>query len=150
MQLRSGDIVRCDLVHGEPSAIAAGRLGPIALFEAERIIAYQVVTRRRRNLFVFRTLVVDDPLAASVPGVRPRVRLLIYAHSAGAIEQLRRLFGHLARRGCDAACLSDLFYRRVGHAVQRRRPTQAPLRGLLRRELAAAPLASLAPRGTQP
>jgi hypothetical protein len=144
VQLRSDETVRCALLHGEPCAVAAGTLGRIALFEADRIVAYTLATVRRANVFVFRTLAVDDRLAASVPGVYPRVCLLIHAQARAGIEQIRRLFAHIVKRGLDAAALSDLFYRRVGCAVARRRPTQAPLRHLLRDEIAGRSL------GTRP
>ncbi len=150
VQLRTGDLLRCELLHGEPSTLSAAALGPVALFEADRIVAYKVASRRRLNLFVFRTLVVDDRMAAAVPGVHPRVRLLIHAQAAGAIEQLRRLFAHVAKQGLEAARLPDVFYRRVGHAVCRRRPTQAPLRGLLRVEVGGGSLGELAPRRNRP
>lgn len=129
--------------------VQVGNLGPITLFDANRIVAYQIASRQRTSVFVFRTLSVDDRMAASVPGVYPRVRLLIHALGAGAASQVTRLFAHIVKRGCDASSLPDVFYHRVSHAVSRRRPTQAPLRALLRAELGeAAPQPSFARRQT--
>ena len=43
--------------------------------------------RRRPRLFVFRTLTVDDRLAATLPGVRPPVKLLLELRTKGRIRR---------------------------------------------------------------
>ena len=55
-----------------------------ALFGPGELVGYRIQYRRRTRVFVFRTLYADDPLAASVPGVRPRVHLLLGARDARA------------------------------------------------------------------
>ncbi len=50
-------------------------------------------------LFVFRTLEVDDAFAVTVPGVRPRVQLLMELGTAGRIRLARSLFAFLLRTG---------------------------------------------------
>ncbi len=134
VQLRSGPPLQCELLLGQACAVTSGTLGPVALFDDDRIVAYRITSRRRSRLFVFRTLAVDDRMAASVPGVYPRVCLLLETHAAAAIEQVRRLFAFIEKRGYEPARLPDVFYRRVSLAVGRRRPTQTPLRNLLRKE----------------
>jgi hypothetical protein len=118
-----GQGLRCELVHGAPRAFEAGRLGPVALFGPGAIVAYGLVTTRGcPRLFVFRTLVVDDRLAATVPGVRPRVRLLLALYTAGRIRRARRLFAYLLRTNRDPSALSDAFYFRVSAALGGRLP----------------------------
>ena len=120
------DRPRCDLVYGEPD-----ELGRIALFGPGALVAYRLRSRRRMRLFVFRTLAVDDPLAAAVPGVRPRVRLLLELRSAGRIRLARGLFAYLMKTGRDAAHLSDSFYLRVGATLGGRLPRHKVLVSLL-------------------
>jgi hypothetical protein len=89
VQLRpiaAADWPRCDLLHGVPLERLAGELGPVALFAPGALVAYRVRSRRRVSLYMFRTLDVADPRAASVPGVRPRVQLLLDLHSAGRVR----------------------------------------------------------------
>jgi hypothetical protein len=135
VQLCSGGAVECALLCGEPGAMASGALGPVALFGPEEVVGYLVRTSAGRTLFVFRTLAVDDAWAASVPGVHPRVRLLVHLRSAMRVRALTRLFGTLAKRALAPSGLSDGFYVRVSHALGGRRTDQARLKALLRREL---------------
>jgi len=134
VQLRSGGDVQCELVCGEPVSVASGARGPVALFAPDEVVAYLVRTAARRTLFVFRTLVVDDTWAASVPGVLPRVRLLVHVCSAKRVRAVGRLFGYLARKTLAPSALSDAFYARVSHLVGGRTDA-ARLRALLQREL---------------
>jgi hypothetical protein len=135
VQLRTGGAVQCEVGAGEPAAVVTGRLGPVALFGPDEVVAYLVRSGPARSLFVFRTLAVDDRWAASVPGVHPRVRLLVHVRSALRVRAMGRLFAHLARRSLRPSQLSDAFYVRVSHAVGGR-TDQARLRALVRRELA--------------
>jgi hypothetical protein len=123
------------MVSGEPDSYAQGTLGPIALFAPGEVVAYLVRTSAGPSVFVFRTLAVDDPWAASVPGVQPRVRLLVHVRSALRVRAVRRLFATLAKRALRPSELSDAFYVRVSHVLGERRTDQARLRALLRREL---------------
>jgi hypothetical protein len=134
VQLRpiaSRDLPRCDLVHGTPREIVAGTLGPIALFAPGELVAYLLRSRRRARIFVFRTLVVDDRLAAALPGVRPRVQLLLATHSVGRCRLVRRLFAYLVKTSRDPGGLPDAFYVRVGVALVGRLPAHKILLSLL-------------------
>jgi hypothetical protein len=133
------DLPRCDLVHGTPREIVAGRLGPVALFASGELVAYLLRSRRRTRLFVFRTLVVDDRLAAALPGVRPRVQLLVDTHSTGRSRLVQRLFAYLANTSRNPAGLPDAFYVRVGVALAGRLPARKILLALLPSQPAAAP-----------
>jgi hypothetical protein len=134
VQLRSSGAMQCELVCGDPAAMASGSLGPVALFSPDEVVGYLVRSGARPALFVFRTLAVDDQWGAAVPGVHPRVRLLVHVRSATRVRAMRRLFGSLARRALVPSVLSDGFYVRVSHAVGGR-TDQARLRALLRLEL---------------
>ena len=133
VQLRParGDLPRCDLVHGTPREVLTSSLGSVALFASGELVAYLVRSRRRTCLFVFRTLGADDPLAATAPGVRPRVQLLLEVRSAGRTRLVQRLFAYLARTQCDPASLADGFYLRVGALLGGRLPAHKILRSLL-------------------
>jgi hypothetical protein len=137
-----------ELVYGVPCATVPGRLGPVALFPSGQVVAYLVRSRRRRRLFVLRTLDVADSLAAAVPGVRPGVRLLLALRSEGRIRLARRLFSYLTRSGRDPSALPDAFYVRVGAVLAGRLPAHKVLRHLLpaTRELSIEPPANRAGR----
>ena len=123
---------RAELLFGTPCDLGEGRLGPVARFESGEVVAYQIRSRRRRRLFVFRTLDVDDAFAVAVPGVRPRVQLLMELRTAGRIRLARNLFGYLVRTGGDPSALPDIFYTRVGAMLGGRLPAHKVLLHLLR------------------
>jgi hypothetical protein len=125
VQLRSlaGDErPRAELLFGTPCDLGEGRLGPVARFESGALVGYQIRSRRRRRLFVFRTLEVDDAFAVLVPGVRPQVQLLMELRTAGRIRLARSLFAYLTRTGWDPSALPDTFYTRVGAMLGGRLP----------------------------
>jgi hypothetical protein len=99
-----------------------GRLGPVARFDSGEVVAYQVRSRRRRRLFVFRTLEVDGALAVAVPGVRPRVQLLMQLRTAGRIRLVRSVFAYLVRTGREPSLLPDIFSTRVDAVLGGRLP----------------------------
>ena len=134
VQLRDRGTVGCELVAGVPLRVAPGKLGPIAAFEPGEIVAYHIRTLRAVSLYVFRTLVVDDALAARVTGVSTRVRLLVHVHSVTRVRAAARFFRHLSARGISPTTLSDAFYVRISVALGGRRTDQARLRGFLRDE----------------
>jgi hypothetical protein len=113
---------RAELLFGTPCDVGEGRLGAVARFESGEVVAYQVRSRRRRRVFVFRTLEVDDALAVAVPGVRPRVQLLMELHTEGRIRLVRSLFAYLTRTGWNPSALPDTFYTRVGAMLGGRLP----------------------------
>lgn len=123
---------RAELLFGTPCDLGEGTLGPVARFESGQVIAYQIRSRRRRRLFVFRTLEVDDAFAVAVPGVRPRVQLLMQLGTAGRIRLARSLFSYLLRTGRDPSALPDIFYTRVGALLGGRLPAHKVLLHLLR------------------
>jgi hypothetical protein len=134
LQVREGhgDALRCDLLWGEPREVLAGPIGPILVFGPGEIVAYVLRTRRRRHLYVFRSLEVDDPLAAAVPGVRPRVQLLLDFVSAGRMRLVRGLFAYLVKTGRSPSALPDDVYVRVSSVLSGRLPGHKILRSLLR------------------
>lgn len=122
---------RAELVWGRPLAVEAGTLGPVALFGPGEIVAYLLRFRRRPRLFVLRTLTVDDRLAATLPGVRPRVQLLLELRTQGRVRRARGLFAYLARTRRDPSALADAFYVRVGLILAGRLPSHKILLSLL-------------------
>jgi hypothetical protein len=122
---------RAEVLFGAPCDLGEGRLGPVARFESGQVVAYQIRSRRRRRLFVFLTLEVDDAFAVAVPGVRPRVRLLMELRTAGRIRLVRSLFAYLTRTGRDPSALPDVFYTRVGAMLGGRLPGYKILPSLL-------------------
>jgi hypothetical protein len=126
-------------VYGSPSATVAGKIGPIAVFSSRALVAYRIGRRRRTRLFVFRTLDVDDRLAASLPGVHPRVQLLFEVRSAARARMVRHLFRYLAKSGRDSRSLPDGFYVRVGVVLGGRLPAHKVLLSLLAHSLGPGP-----------
>ena len=122
---------RSELLLGTPCDLGEGRFGPVARFESGQVVAYQIRSRRRRRLFVFRTLEVDDAFAVAVPGVRPRVQLLMELRTAGRIRLVRSLFAYLTRTGWDPSALPDAFYTHVGALLGGRLPGHKILPSLL-------------------
>jgi hypothetical protein len=133
VQLRAsaGDGPRSELLHGTPRKIVSGRLGPVALFAPGEIVAYLLRSRRGPHLYVFRTLEVRDPLAASVPGVRPQVQLLIDVTTARRIRFAQGVFSYVLKSGRRPSRVADAFYLRVSAALAGRTPTRGILRSLL-------------------
>jgi hypothetical protein len=132
LRLAAGDdLPRSELLGGMPFDVIAGNLGPVALFRSDEVVAYLMRRQRRMRLFVFRTLDVDDRLAAIVPGVRPKVRLLLELRTAGRIRRVRALFAYLLRANFNPSSLSDGFYVRVGIALAGRLPAHKILLSLL-------------------
>jgi hypothetical protein len=133
VQLRAsaGDGPRSELLHGTPRELVSGSLGPVALFAPGEIVAYLLRTRRGPHLYVFRTLQVHDRLAASVPGVRPQVQLLIDVTTARRIRFARGVFSYVLKGSRQPSSVTDAFYLRVSAALAGRIPTQGILRSLL-------------------
>jgi hypothetical protein len=134
VQLRQsgGDAFYGELVYGKPNALVTGKLGGVALFSPDQVVAYRIGYRRKARLFVFRALEVDDRLAARLPGVSPRVRLLFDVHSSGRARLVRGLFAHLTRVH-EPADLPDAFFVRIGILLGGRLPAHKILPTLLRR-----------------
>jgi hypothetical protein len=78
-----------------------------------------------------RTLAVDDRLAATIAGVRPRVQLLLQLRTPGRIGRARDFFAYLARTERDPSALADDFYVRVGAVLAGRLRSHKILLSLL-------------------
>jgi hypothetical protein len=76
--------------------------------------------------------IVDDWLAATIPGVRPRVQLFLQPCTPGHIRRARCLIAYLARSERDPSTLSDAFYVRVGFALAGRLHVHKILLSILR------------------
>ncbi len=142
----------CTLLYGAPTGWAARACGPVALFGPGVLVAYAIHSSKRSRLFVFRTLVVSDRLAASVPGVHPHVQLLLDLSSADRIRRVKRLFTYLEHHGWRPTEMSDAFYCRVGCVLSGRLRAHKTLVGLLRQELidARGRLGSASPPTAKP
>jgi hypothetical protein len=132
---------RAEILFGAPCDLGEGTLGPVARFESGQVVAYQIRSRRRRRLFVFRTLEVDDAFAVAVPGVRPHVQLLLELRTAGRIRLARNLFAYLMRTARDPSALADNFYVRVGAVLGGRLPAHKVVLSLLEPPRATGPSA---------
>jgi len=126
-----GESLLAELVYGLPDDTRAGRLGPVALFPSDSIVAYRFRSGRRDRLYIFRTLAVDDSMAATIPGVRPRVRLLVHLRSAGRVRLARRLFAYLCKQSIPPERIPDDTYLRIGVALSGRLPRHKILVSLL-------------------
>jgi hypothetical protein len=58
-----------------------------------------------------------DATGADVPGVHPRVALLLELRTSARIDKLRRLLSFLEKHGLEPASMSDAFYLRVSHVL---------------------------------
>jgi hypothetical protein len=125
------DRPRSELLHGTPHEVVPGSFGPVALFAPGEIVAYLLRSRRGPHLYVFRTLEVRDRLAASVPGVRPQVQLLIDVSTARRIRFARGVFSYVLQTGRESSDVADAFYLRVSAALAGRVPTRGILHSLL-------------------
>jgi hypothetical protein len=72
-----------------------------------------------------------DAFAVALPGVRPRVQLLMQITTAGRIRLARSLFAYLLRSGACPSTLPDGFYVRLGAVLAGRLPRHKVLRSLL-------------------
>jgi hypothetical protein len=71
------------------------------------------------------------PWGARLPGVRPRVQLLLELRTAGRIRRGRDLFAYLGRTGRDPSGLADPLYVRVSAVLGGRLPAHTILLALL-------------------
>ncbi len=122
------------LLYGIPDAIHEGTMGPLATFGPGALVAYAIASSYRHSLLVFRTLVVDDPLAVTILGVRPHVQLLLDVNTTPSIRRTRQLLADLVDAGHAPEQLSDAFWGRVSTTLRGRAPTGTPILSLLRSE----------------
>lgn len=96
IQLRDDRDLKCHLLYGNPISRRVGRLGDIALFEANQLVVYCVSTGRQKKAFVFHT---GPEGSVTVPGVLPSVRLLCEAKSRGKVTRLSQVISSIERKG---------------------------------------------------
>jgi hypothetical protein len=126
---------RGKLCHGVPQRTVRIRNGEVALLGAGELAAYLIQHAGAHRLFVFRTIQRPDVAGAvRVPGVWPRVHLLAQFDRPGRIDRVENLFTYLASRQWIASTLSDLFWLRVSHVLNGRRPRRKVLLSLLSSE----------------
>jgi hypothetical protein len=126
------------LLYGRPMSVISGDFGHVARFAPDVLVAYQIESACRDSLFVFRTLVADDRLAAAITGVRPRVHLLLELHSAESLRRAGRVLADLQADGALLERLSDTFWGRVGTALRGRMAPHPTLDALVRAECPGA------------
>jgi len=131
-----GRVVTRRLVYGRPADVRTSARGEVALFSPGALVAYELsAARRSARLFVFRTLFVEDRLAARVPGVHRRVQLLFTLRARVRIERLRQIFTRLDALGWPPEGLPDAFFIRLGASFEGRLPRRPILASLLPRAL---------------
>ena len=135
VQLRKHPNVTAQLVAGSPIR----QLDQVALFGPEQLVAYMIEGVQHTLTLVFKTLHTADPLGAKLPGVHPRVSLLLEARGSLAASRLRNLFRYLSKRGLRPEDLSEDFWVRLDAVLsgQVRRGRGPHLPALLRHEKAA-------------
>ena len=114
-----------------PDRFERERVRTLAVFLPDQVVGYLLLGAGVRRLFVFRTLEKRENGAARLPGVRPRVRLLIEVRSRSRIDRLRRLFAYLLKQGFSPSALPDEFYLRVSFLLGGRLPARKVVRALL-------------------
>lgn len=110
IQLRDDHDLRCLLLYGSPISRRVGRLGEIALFDADQVVIYCVITGRSKKAFAFRTGLDGS---VTVPGVLPGVELLCEAKSRGKVTRLMQVVCALERKGIALHALPEGFFVRL-------------------------------------
>jgi hypothetical protein len=123
------------VIHGKPLRTLVGRRGPIRLFHSGEIVAYVLQANGRARIFVFRTLERPVADASIVPGVQPRVRVLIVADKGRRIYRARQMLATLGRLGLQTAQISDRFYLSAATTLGNRAPIESVVKTLLTNEM---------------
>lgn len=121
------------LIHGSSIDRRPHPRGVILVLPPGQIALYCLRTVKYR-CFLFRTLAAPELLSSEVPGVSPRVRLLLETQTLGRLARLRELLRYLARTGLEPSSLSDAFYLRLNALLNGRLPKGKALRSLLAQE----------------
>lgn len=125
------------LLHPENPEVLKHAEGSVAVVPPGSIAVYSLARRNHRLcLFVFRAQSegARSPSSARLPGVEPRVELLLEARSTGRMRLVKSLFRHLKRARIDPSQLSDAFYVRVSVVLGGRLPPFKVLPRLLANE----------------
>ena len=130
--IRTSSAVATRLVHGGP-LLRVSDGGTVATIPAGEIVVYSLQARALR-CFVFRTLNAPESFSTVVPGVSPKVRLLLHTSTLGRLQRLQQLLAYLERIGRTPSSLSDGFYLRLHTILNGRLPKTRVLRSLLDQE----------------
>ena len=118
VQLRKHPNVTAQLVAGTP----VRQINEVALFAPSQLVAYMIEGVQHTLILVFRTLAALDPSAAKLPGVHPRVSLLLEARGTLSASRLRNLFRYLSRRGLRPEDLLRGLLGSLGRGLERPEP----------------------------
>lgn len=129
----SSATVSSALLHGAAIERRPHPRGAVLVLPPGQIALYCLRTVKYR-CFLFRTLGAPEELSSEVPGVSPRVRLLLQTQTLGRLARLQELLRYLARTGLQPSSLSDAFYLRLNAILNGRLPKGKALRSLLARE----------------
>jgi hypothetical protein len=128
--LTSSPEVTTTLLYGETIATRAHPSGRLAFLGPGELVLYFVRASLPRA-FLFRTLVVGEPLSTAVPGVFAPVRLLAVTATLDRSSKLARMLRYVHTTGRVASALSDDFYLRIHALLDGRLPKHKVLDHLL-------------------
>ena len=118
---------RCSVAFGSYSVLQPTKSGNLALFAAEKVVAYYIQYSPHRALYLFRT----SPLPGSATrlrGVSQPVNLLYVASTRRTVEKTTIALRFLDRQVGPAAIdsLPDIFWFRLADCIERRGWTIVP------------------------
>jgi hypothetical protein len=134
-----------------PAAIRLGQKGPLFLYRPGAIVLYSITHPRRSQAFLFRTLGEEGqgketaprlaqgralgPRGATLPGVFPAVRLLLYAQTKGQLLRLEQALRLIEQRSAIASLdpVSDALFLRLQSLIERRELRYQDLESILLR-----------------
>lgn len=118
------------LLHGLVSRTTRDPRGTIHWVLPGEIVLYSVRGQQPRT-FVFRTANAAANLLSSVPGVAPRVTLLVQTTTANRQALLQLYFRNLLRQGRNPTLLADRLYAKLNIVLSRRTASRDALDALL-------------------
>jgi hypothetical protein len=121
------------LIHGAAIERRQHPRGAVLVLPPGQIALYCLRTVKCRA-FLFRTLAHPELISSEVPGVSPRVRLLLQTQTLGRLARLQELFRYLATEDLQPSFLSDRFYLRLNAILCGKLPKAKILRSLLAEE----------------
>jgi hypothetical protein len=130
VRLHSDEGFSATVVHGQPDRGIAN----VALFSPGRLVAYMLATPIWTRVYVFRTLAKPGATHSRIPGVAPRVDLLLDTRTRAAAARIRNMFRYFARNGRPPESLSETFWLRLGVLLGGRLRRGPHLPSLLRHE----------------
>src|SRR5688572_10411989 len=118
------------LHHAAVSRVTPDPRGAVHWVPPGQIALYTVRGHKTRT-FVFRTAAQRATLLSSVPGVSPRVTLLVQTTTLARQALLLGFFRSLIVAGRSPTSLDDLLFAKLNVLLSRRAPTREALDGLL-------------------